>query len=166
MTELSPTLDRDEQGYRLCLVRRLDASLAEVWAALTEPARLAVWLAETKLEAVVGGRIEIAFAPDETIYGEILELSPQKRLTFTWSSRPDAPRASVVCFELERAGSGTRLRLTHSRQSTAEARGTCAGWDAQLDLFVAALAGQPADWEPAYAAAMSRWEDRVEALFG
>jgi uncharacterized protein YndB with AHSA1/START domain len=101
----------------------LPAPSEEVWQALTDPERLAEWLAdEVSLELHPGG--DATFRHGDTLRrGWVEEVSPPDsaagaeagggRLTFWWAT--DDEPATRVELTLEPAGSGTRLRVVETR---------------------------------------------------
>lgn len=71
-------------------------------------------------------------------YGVIVELDPPRVLAMTWHERLDKPRPfgeTLVRYELEPSGSGTRIRFTHS------------GFSAYRDAFEDYSKG----WHPVFA---------------
>ena len=157
------TIEANGEGWRLTLVRRFDAPIDQVWAAITEPDRLADWLSETKIEPCVGGKIEIDFGPDEVAGGEVLAFDPPHAFEFEWERRSGGV-SSIVRFELASEGRGTVLTLIHRRQSARTARSTCAGWHAHLDGLLATLGGEPVEWDGCYAKARPRYEPIVAEI--
>jgi uncharacterized protein YndB with AHSA1/START domain len=91
----------------------------EVWEALTDPERLAGWLAdEVSFDLRPGG--DASFRDGDTVRrGWVEEVSPPDRpagvgrLAFWWAS--DDEPASRVELTLEPAPGGTRLRVVESR---------------------------------------------------
>jgi uncharacterized protein YndB with AHSA1/START domain len=96
-----------------------------IWKALTTGALISRWLmAPTGFEAVVGNRFTYQTtcggAWDGVIHCEVLEIIPNKRLSYSWKgghednvgygSRLD----TVVTFTLSRVAEGTRVRLVHT----------------------------------------------------
>jgi uncharacterized protein YndB with AHSA1/START domain len=123
----------------------------EVFRAWTEPERLAAWFgpgAFTVLRAEVdlrpGGPYRIVFQPQSgepvTLTGAYVEVSPPRRLVFTWSWAlvwPDQPE-SVVTVELAGVEGGTEVVVTHAEYGDDHAayRG---GWESGLDKLARAL---------------------------
>ena len=58
-------VDGDRRAVRF--ERRYEATPAEVWSALTEPERLARWLADAELDLRVGGQYVLRFAAEEVV---------------------------------------------------------------------------------------------------
>ena len=134
--------------------RPLAASPDEVWAALTEPERLAEWLCRSDVDLRVGGQIHhyLGESQDDQAYGQILALDPPRLLEYEWHFTGEDQ--SVVRFELTPADAGTVLRLTHTLLPTAQAAGYAPGWHAYLDQLSASISGEP----------VPAWEDRFAAL--
>lgn len=82
-----------------------------VWAALTDPVRLADWMGVSHVEPHAGGRIEMMVDARHPMTGHIVVWDPPKVLEFTWSNT-HAPE-SVVRYELAPAPDGTKLIFTH-----------------------------------------------------
>lgn len=102
----------------------IDASPNVVFRALTDEKELLQWFPSraAKLEARVGGAWEFKNQrPDtgesHTMRGRILEITPGKKLSYTWKvdDYPDNPE-SVVTWTLEPVDGGkTKITLVHSR---------------------------------------------------
>lgn len=99
----------------------LEASPAEVWAALTDPAWLAVWLADdVALELWPGGEARFQTGGERRT-GWVEEVSPPRpesgsgigRLAFWWAA--DDEVASRVELSVIPAEAGTRLRVVETR---------------------------------------------------
>jgi uncharacterized protein YndB with AHSA1/START domain len=138
-------LEGERRGIRF--ERRYDAAPQEVWSALTEPERMARWLAEAELDLRVGGAYALRFSDeeDQTAVGEILAVEPERLLELTWEY-PGEPN-TVVRFELRPDGDGTILVLDHRGLPAEAAPGYGGGWHAHLDSLEAHLGqeGVP-DW--------------------
>lgn len=175
--------DMENQGYIVApgsirFERRLNASLREVWAYLTESDLRGKWLAKGEMELVKGGKVSLNFlhaelspqpgtAPEKykemsgghSFTGKILAIDPPRLLSFTWDG------GSQVTFELEESGDAVLLTVTHRLLPTdIELQASVlAGWHTHLDIFMAALSGQisPNFWvrhtqlEKEYAASLS-----------
>lgn len=129
----------------LTLVRRIKASPAKVWAAITQPDLMLQWwgpdagptlgvVADVRL----GGRFSVVFrllnGEEHNPTGVYREVVPEKKLVFTWDL-PGAPEPeSLVTFHLESFDGGTQLTLTHERLPNEEARASHEhGWNGLLD---------------------------------
>jgi uncharacterized protein YndB with AHSA1/START domain len=93
---------------------------AKVWRALTEPELLSQWLMSTDMHPVAGQSFTFTSEPspwwDGIVHCEILEIEPQRRLSYTWRSGPESsPLDTIVTWTLFPTSSGgTRLELEHS----------------------------------------------------
>jgi uncharacterized protein YndB with AHSA1/START domain len=90
----------------------LPHSLAKVWKALTTPHLLARWLAPNDLRPEVGARFTVTPEGGAPVQCEVLELEARRRLALAW--RVSEADATIVRFELEPAGEGTVLRISHA----------------------------------------------------
>jgi uncharacterized protein YndB with AHSA1/START domain len=134
---------------RLVIERELaiDASPATVWEFLVDPEKLCRWMGvSASLDVRPGGDYHILVIPGHNARGRFLEVDPPRRLVYTWGwEGPEssvAVGASVVEFELEPAGAGTRLRFVHRDLPSAESvKGHGEGWDHYLTRLTTAAAG-------------------------
>ena len=111
----------------LSLIRTIKATPEKVYAALTEPKTLKKWMspsdamdvtiAETDLK--IGGKYRIVMRePDGKEYrvgGVYKELSPGRKLVFTWGWDGSQGSETLVTIELRKNGAGTELSLTHTK---------------------------------------------------
>ena len=114
---------------------------ARVWAAITDPDRLAKWFPTTVEfdELRSGAPIVFRFTdhPIGPMSGAFREVSPPRRLSFTWGD-------DVLTFELEERDGGAACRLSFSvvLDSADKAARDSAGWDDCLDMLDAVVAGE------------------------
>ena len=93
----------------------LDASVTEVWGALTEASLLSDWFeAEAELEARVNGAVRFRFPDGSELRGVVVACEPPRRLSFRWRDVRGPGNAAVVEFSLKAASDGTRLTVTES----------------------------------------------------
>ena len=113
MSEALGTLRRDGDRMSVRFERLYDATVPELWAALTDPAQIAGWRANvTKLDLRVGGDVVLSFGGDDgETTGRIRELEPERVLEYDWHYAGET--ASVVRFELVPQEYGTLLVLEH-----------------------------------------------------
>jgi uncharacterized protein YndB with AHSA1/START domain len=132
------------------LHRVLPAPPEAVFAAWTDPARIARWMspfgrAEAAVDLRVGGAFRVVMqGPDRGIEhaGEYREIDPPRRLVFTWRSPYTGPEPSLVTVELrpEPGDPGrTRFTLVHARLPPERADAHRAGWGSILEHLAAHL---------------------------
>ena len=96
-----------------------------IWKTLTTGELIGRWLMPTTgFEAVKGQRFTFQTTPagawDGTIQCQVLEVTPNQRLVYTWKSGHEgnvgygAALDTVVTWTLSKVANGTRLRLVHS----------------------------------------------------
>ena len=109
----------------------LNAPLEEVWEALTDPERLAAWLAEeAELQLVPGGEARFRLEGGKRRTGFVDAVEPRRRLSFWWRSGEPGDDGDAegdlrrVEFTLVEVPAGTRLRVVETREpQTVELRG-------------------------------------------
>jgi uncharacterized protein YndB with AHSA1/START domain len=113
--------------------RRFDATPAELWAALTDPASLARWLAPTgRVELREGGSFELDFPGyGSRMSGRVRTLEPGRLLELEWNYPGEPP--SLVRLTVEPAEEGTRLVVDHRGLERALATGYGEGWQHHLE---------------------------------
>jgi uncharacterized protein YndB with AHSA1/START domain len=147
------TIDEVDGGAVIRFERRLSHPIAEVWAAVTEPARLAEWWlpfdADITVDLRPGGLMVMTAAGDEpmTITCEILRVEPPVLLEHTHVD----PGARLL-WELEAAGDDGEaciLRLSNYVPDRAAAIENCyaVGLHQSLERLAPALAGTPIPWD-------------------
>jgi len=127
------------------IVRKIKASPAKVWAALTRPEQMLQWWGPDagptlKAEADVrpGGRFSIIFrllnGEEHNPTGMYQEVHPERKLVFTWEWPGMPERESLVTFLLKPLDNGTELTLIHDHLFDEEARESHEqGWSGLLD---------------------------------
>jgi len=107
----------------------IPAKPGEVFAALTEPRRIAAWSGQKgSVEANVGGKFQLF---DGWVKGTVLEYKPGKCLAHTWhpGDWPADAGESVVRYTLTPSGKGTKIVLEHSNfPSETEKKNHKSGW--------------------------------------
>jgi uncharacterized protein YndB with AHSA1/START domain len=107
----------------------VDAPPTVVFRALTDERELERWMPQkAKMDARLGGKLEFKYhwaerGVDRVVAGEILELIPDKKLSYSWRSpmadgrggRDDSPSSSIVTWTLEKLPNGkTKVTLAHT----------------------------------------------------
>lgn len=105
----------------------------DVWQYLTQPELIAQWLMTNDFKPVVGHRFQFASKEKVDAYCEVLEVVPQKRLSYRWrkGKGEDEIRVdSVVTWTLSGKNGGTELLLEHRGFTTRDdAEAHSKGWD-------------------------------------
>ncbi len=108
------------------------APIDSVWAALTDPAAIMGWMGEDSAVSVdlrVGGRYQFFGG---TTTGAFTILNAPRSLAYTWRQAEWQAdwRDSIVRWDLEPAGAGTRVHLTHDQFPNLDERDSHdEGWD-------------------------------------
>ena len=134
------------ETHTLRFERLLTFAREEVWAALTEPARMADWLAEATVRPGPEGEITLDFGEGGTEGGRITLWEPPALLEYEWNFVGERP--TQVRWELEALEEGrcTRLTLVHRLLQPESSPGYGAGWHAHLDQLEGHLAGDTPEW--------------------
>lgn len=134
------------------------ASPARLFKAWTEPDEIRAWFGRAPNSVVhaaidlrVGGTWRFAFsdAPGaiNALHGEYIEITPDKKLVFTWIHQQTAPNGALqesaqsqVTVLLEPCGSGARLTVRHEGIQEESGRlGVSEGWSYGLAGLLAML---------------------------
>lgn len=141
------------------VTRVLPAPVKRVFEAWTDATRLKEWFGPAgyrahvvKLDVRAGGEYEIVMLPPaaseppgavgpNSIVGRYREVSPSRRLVFTWSrvdpnGTPLDDGESLVTIDFRKVATGTEISITHEHLPTPESRdGHRAGWNGTLERF-------------------------------
>jgi uncharacterized protein YndB with AHSA1/START domain len=129
----------------LTLKRRYKAPPAKVFAAWTDPKKIAQWFGPPGVKSVAaecdlraGGPYKIvAFSYNgekHQVGGVYREIVPNEKLVFTWAWHSTPERESLVTVLLTPDGDGTLLTLTHEQFLDEDARNRHQqGWTGALD---------------------------------
>ena len=135
------------------IVRRIKASPAKVWAAITQPELMMQWWGpdagptlSAEADVRPGGRFSVVFrllnGEEHNPTGIYQEVVPEKKLVFTWEWPGMPERESLVTFLLEPFDGGTELTLIHEHLPDEEARKSHEeGWSGLLDKLPVFLGG-------------------------
>ena len=138
----------------LTLKRRLNAAPAKVYAAWTDPEKIARWFGPSQVKAGsvqaeidvrVGGRYRLSFTMDDGEYHQVggiyREVVPNQRLVLSWAWHSTPERESLLTISLKPDGAGTLLTLHHEQFFDQAARdGHQRGWTDILDKLEKYLA--------------------------
>ena len=129
----------------LTLVRKIKASPAKIWAAITEPDQMLKWWGPDagptlSVDADVrpGGRYSLLFRTMDGVErnptGIYREVVPPEKLVFTWDLPGAVEPETLVTFLLRPIETGTELTLTHTHlpdQAACDSHEM--GWSGLLD---------------------------------
>ena len=147
----------------LCYERRFPRPIATVWAALTQPERLADWLGACAVEPVVGGRFDVFLdreAPRQVV-GRVLAWDAPHLLSFSWKW-PHLPD-TVVRIELAAdTPQTTTMLFTHHGVPHDQRHLVLPGWHVYLERLGQALDGTKpdADFGPRFQEMQAAYADR------
>lgn len=144
------TIERTTDGGIVRFDRSLAFPIEEVWAAITEPERLADWWppvpGDITVDLRAGGKITFAWPQTDfpTLEFTITRLDAPTLLEHTHTSP-----GSWMRWELTTTAAGTRLRATYfvPDLDMAVERGDLVGLHYSLDRLAPALSGHPVGWD-------------------
>jgi uncharacterized protein YndB with AHSA1/START domain len=133
--------------------RLLHAPPDRVFEAWTNPSLIARWMspighAIADVDPRPGGRFRVTMIGDGRRIehdGEFREVTPYRRLVFTWMSPFTGAEPSVVTVELQPVADGTELMLTHEALPPEAVEPHAGGWGRMLDRLDAELAAMRAE---------------------
>jgi uncharacterized protein YndB with AHSA1/START domain len=131
--EISKKVD----GLEVKFDRIYNFSRAEVWDAITNPEKLAIWFTDIEMDFVEGGKIMIRFrdANKTESFGKIIRIKKPEVFEFSWEDE-------LATWELFEVGkSKCRLVLTYSKLAENYAFSVPAGWHILLDQLGKLLNG-------------------------
>lgn len=138
------SLERTENGGLIRFKRRLSYPIGEVWAALTEPERLADWWPPFATDVTVdlreGGSMTFDWPDGPKLVFRFLRVTPPTLLEHTHTSP-----GSWMRYELDATDDGTLLHATYfvPQPDQAIERGDIVGGHYGFDRLEAALSGHP-----------------------
>ena len=122
---------------------RTDA--ADLWTAVTDPERLARWIADVSGELSLGGAFQARFTSGWEGAGRVDVCDAPRRLVLTME--PGTDDETVIEAQLHADGAETRLVVEERGIAVPELPAHGAGWQTHLEDLGAYLAGQPtSDW--------------------
>lgn len=141
-----------------------DTNATDLWSAITEPARLARWIARVEGDLRPGGAF-LAILDDngEQAEGEVVVCEPPRRLHVTWRTSDD--EETLIAAELIEEGDRTRLVLEERGVPEAQAAAYGAGWHVFVEALGAHLAGERTpDWRSRWSELISAYRAQAEGL--
>lgn len=130
---------------------RYDTDIADLWSALTDPARLVHWLGEFSGDMELGGTIWARFTSSWEGTGRVDVCEAPRRVQLTMSSPEDGD--TVIEAQLTVEHGQTRLVIEERGLPLGEIAAYGAGWQAHIEDLAAHLEGLPrTDW-------LTRWKE-------
>lgn len=132
---------------------RYDTDIGDLWSALTDPRRLARWIAEVDGDLRPGGEFHARFTSSWEGPGRVEVCEPPRWLLLRMS--PDQHDETVIEARLAAEGDQTVLVIEERGLPLDELAGHGAGWQAHAEDLAAHVAGgEAADWR-------SRWTELI-----
>ncbi|MDJ0347115.1 SRPBCC family protein [Streptomyces sp. H10-C2] len=130
---------------------RYDTDIDDLWSALTDPYRLARWIAEVQGDLRLGGEFQARFTSGWDGPGRVEVCEPPRRLLLAMN--PGQQDETVIEALLAAEGDRTRLVIEERHLPLDELAAHGAGWQAHVEDLAAHVAGsEPGDWR-------SRWTE-------
>jgi uncharacterized protein YndB with AHSA1/START domain len=142
---------------------RFDTDADDLWSALTDPQRLARWIADVKGDLRLGGTFQARFTSSWEGPGRVDVCEPPRRLLLTMS--PGQDDQTVIEAELIPDGDQTRLVVEERGLPLEAAAAHGAGWQAHIEDLAAYLAGEPPTaWRARWLELTPAYRDRTRDL--
>ena len=136
MTEILGTMRRlDERRGAVRVEDVYDTDVADLWSAITEPDRLARWIAVVEGDLRIGGVVQARFTSSWEGPGRIDVCDPPNRLVLTME--PGTDDEAVIEALLTEEGERTRLVIEERGLPLDVLYGHGAGWQAHIEDLVA-----------------------------
>jgi len=140
-----------------------DTEVEDLWSAVTDPSRLARWVAEVEGDLRPGGAFRARFTSGWAGPGRVDVCEQPRRLLVTMA--PGSEDETVIEAEFRPDGDGSRLILEERGLPLPEAAAHGAGWQAHFEDLAAHLDGRPvADWRTRWAELTPAYRDRQALL--
>lgn len=135
---------RSDDGIGVVRVEdRYDTGIDDLWTALTDPGRLARWVARVEGDLSLGGAFHARFTSGWEGPGQVDICQPPQRLLLTMS--PGRADETVIEAQLAAEGERTHLVIEERGLPIADLAAHGAGWQAHVEDLAAYLTGRPAD---------------------
>jgi uncharacterized protein YndB with AHSA1/START domain len=153
----------DERRGAVRMVDVFDTDATDLWDALTDPRRLARWIAEVEGDLRVGGVVQARFTSGWEGPGRIETCDPPHHLLARMD--PGTPDETVIEATITPEGSSCRLVLEERGIPLAELAGHGAGWHAHIeDLGSHLETDRPSQWATRWAELTPEYEDLATRL--
>jgi len=135
---------------------RFDTDIDDLWSALTDPARLARWIAEVEGDLRLGGEFHARFTSGWEGTGRVEACESPRRLLVV-TKQTDEPDEEVIEATLTADGDQTILVIEARGLSVEYLAAYGAGWQVHVEDLAAHLAGRERDDIKA------RWNELIPA---
>lgn len=140
------TVEVTPDGARVTFRRTYPTPPADLWEAMTDPARARCWLGALHGDLRAGGTYELRMGEDrpdadDVARGEVLVCDPPRALELTWSFPGEG--TSRLRVDVAPGDDGAVLTLVHTALDPSAARGYGGGWHVVLDQLEDHCAGRP-----------------------
>jgi uncharacterized protein YndB with AHSA1/START domain len=137
---------------------RIEARPETIFPFFTDPAEMTRWMGRSAtLDPRPGGALIVDVTGRDAARGEFVEVTPPTRVVFTWgwegSDHAPPTGASTVEIDLEPAGDGTLVRLTHRGLDADSAAKHDHGWTHYLGRLELVASGRDPGPDPWVASA-------------
>jgi uncharacterized protein YndB with AHSA1/START domain len=130
-----------------------DTDVDDLWSAITDPDRLARWIATVKGDLRLGGRFHARFTSGWEGPGRVEVCEPPRRLVLAMA--PGTDQSTVIEASLGAADGGTMLVVEERGLPLGELPFHGAGWQVHIEDLGSHIGGAPAEeWKP-------RWLERL-----
>jgi uncharacterized protein YndB with AHSA1/START domain len=131
-----------------------DTDIGDLWSAVTEPRRLARWIAEVEGDLRVGGMVQARFTSTWEGPGRIDVCEPPNHVVLTME--PATADETVIEAWLTSEGEQTRLVVEERGLPVDVLYKHGAGWQAHIEDLGRYLAGDQSNWK-------ARWTELADA---
>jgi uncharacterized protein YndB with AHSA1/START domain len=143
---------------------RYDTDIDDLWSALTDPPRLARWIADIEGDLRVGGEFHASFTSGWEGPGRVDVCEPPRHLRVTMAPG-QGDDETVIEAELVSTGDQTRLVIEERGLPLDELATHGAGWQAHVEDLAAHLAGrQRVDWRTRWTELTPSYRERADDL--
>ncbi len=142
---------------------RFATDAGDLWSALTNPGRLARWIAQVDGDLRVGGAFHAVFTSGWEGFGLVEVCEPPSRLLLRLS--PGQEDETEIEARVIPEGSITRLVVEERGLPLGEVAAHGGGWQAHIEDLAAHIAGRrPSDWRVRWAEVTPAYQDQQARL--
>ena len=163
MTRIVGTLRSVDGRGVVRMEDRYDTDIDDLWSALTDPQRLARWVASVEGDLRLGGGFRARFTSGWEGSGRVDTCEPPRRLLVTMA--PGEEDETVIEAELAVDGDRTRMVIEERGFPLDEVAAHGAGWQAHVEDLAAHLGGRErVEWRTRWAELVSSYDEQAAGL--